>query len=377
MTALAESFPRLVKGKDGIKTGLLIRGGTALTIYKGSLIAHREGSELREVPDPLNPRADLIYDGIATNEVTITTAVNADSSGAAVDADGNNFTLNTDAGLCAGFDTGTSTNAITSSMVGQACYGFDSNTLYATSNGGTLSFVGLIYLFDEDGTVIVDIEAENPLGTYIFGAAGATPNVTQNTDVRCVITTIAAYVGTGTGTLTASATGAIGAQDTTETLVAGDLVFLPLVTGGAGGATVAKDTGVWQVVDPGGATKFKLTRPTVMKTAATVKPGMTVRVQFGTLWGGGDWKSFVLDAAQVVDTNDPLFWPRQQEFTSTVGGALSPTVVYLRTATGWTAANKTSAHANWASTITPGQGNAALTFTGTASDVMVCVATNF
>jgi hypothetical protein len=201
---------------------------------------------------------------------------------------------------------------------------------------------------------------------------------------RAVITSIAAYAGTTTGTLTASATGAIGSQDGI-TLAAGDLVFLPLVTGGAGGATVAADSGPYVVVSAGGTgVKFVLTRPSWWFHGAAVPEAFTIKIgSEGTAWAGNEWRAFPANASKIIDTDDPHFWPRTQGYAYTIGtgfvadGGLGNAVFYLRTSHGFTALNETSAHANWASTITTGAGTGALVFTGTASDVMVGQAINF
>jgi hypothetical protein len=332
VTALTESFPRLNKGKDGLKTGLLIRGGTALTIYRGSLIAHRSGSELREVPDPANPRTDLIYDGVATNEVTITTAV--DGNGAAVDADGNNLTLNTEAGLCCAFDTGTSTNAITANNIGQPCYGYDSNTLYLTDAGGTLSYVGLIYLFDEDSTVIVDIEAENPLGSFMFnlGQGGAPAGVTADDSARAVATNLAAGSFSG-GVWTATANGALATQDGV-TLAVGDKIVLPLGT-----LTTlvvgAADSGPYVVTSLGGASsKVVLTRTAKFAHGAIITPRTRVVVgPEGTNYKNTVWVAKPATYAKVVGTDDPLMFPEEMIIPLTcASGTATTTLCPLRAA---------------------------------------------
>lgn len=203
---------------------------------------------------------------------------------------------------------------------------------------------------------------------------------------RAVITSIAAYAGTTTGTLTASATGAIGAQDGI-TLVAGDRVFLPKVTGGAGGTTAAADTGPWIVVNPGSASpaaKFVLTRPPEFYHGAKVPESFTVKIgSEGTNMAGWEWRAFPTTASKVIDTDDPVFYPRVQPYEYTIGtglvagGGLGNAAFYLRQADSFTSTNKTGAHAFWASTITAGDGNGALVFTGTSSDVIVGQAINF
>lgn len=217
-------------------------------------------------------------------------------------------------------------------------------------------------------------------------AKGVAANLVVPPVCRAVITSIAAYTGTLTGTLTGSANGALATQDgiAIGTLNVGDLLFLPLVTGGAGGATVAADTGPYVLAAKGGAGKFQLTRPSWYNHDAVIPEAMTIKIgSEGTNWAGSEWRAFPASAALLVDTGDPAFWPRTQSYEYTIGtgfvagGGLGNAVFYLRTADGFTSTNKTSAHANWASTITTGQGNGTLAFTGTASDVMFGQAINF
>lgn len=204
-----------------------------------------------------------------------------------------------------------------------------------------------------------------------FGAAAPAPTY------RAVITTIAAYVGTGTGTLTASATGAIGAQDTGVTLLAGDRVFLPVITGGAGGATVAADSGPYIVVNPGGTgVKFVLTRPPEYPHAGVIPESYTIKIGTeGTIWPGNDWRSFPVDAIRVIGTDDPHFWPRTYSADLTVAGA--NTTFWLRNTKAVAGVNKTSINGWWASTLTAGAGNGAVTITGTAADHVEFTAINF
>jgi hypothetical protein len=224
------------------------------------------------------------------------------------------------------------------------------------------------------------------LWNYLVKLVAAIANQNPPT-YRAVITSIAAYTGTTTGTLTGSVTGAIGAQDGI-TLAAGDRVFLPLVTGGAGGATAAVDSGPYLVVTPGGTgVAFILTRPPEYLQGSVIPESYTIKLGTeGTNWKGSEWRAFPTSAALVVGTGDPHFWPKLQAYAYTIGTGFVPvglgTAFYLRTASmaagyGFTSTNTTSAHAFWASTTTAGQGTGALAFTGTASDVIVGQAVNF
>lgn len=306
------------------------------TFRPNSLCFAAEGSEHAQVPLSSAPNPAMIVLGCFVGKATYSSGTSADTDGiGALNTDGSPAMVQIRPGIADGFATGTGTHQIKPQHVDLPCYALDDNTVYLDDLGGTLPFAGFIDAVAPSGNFPVSIRMGEDQRTLfqLFSAAGLFPGgvaTTQDVAVRCVITTIAAYSGSGTGTLTANATGAIGAQDTSETLLAGDLVFLPAVTGGAGGATVAKDSGVWEVVDPGGATKFKLTRPAQFMTGEKIKPAMDVKVKFGTIWQGNVWKSFVGDAVEVVDTNDPKFYPRIFTKTGTLtNGSLAMTALWL------------------------------------------------
>lgn len=182
---------------------------------------------------------------------------------------------------------------------------------------------------------------------------------------RVVITSIAAYAGTGTGVLTASATGAIGAQDG-ATLTAGQLVFLPKVTGGAGGTTVAADVGPWIVTDPGGATKFVLTRPAWWAHGAAIQQAFDIPIAEGTVWIGSTWRT-TCAAGLLVDTGDPLFYPDVQKGTGAVGTVVNG--IFALASAQPTAVDATAAAAVKA-VLAAGNGTGTLTFTGTGTDAI-------
>ncbi len=199
---------------------------------------------------------------------------------------------------------------------------------------------------------------------------------------KVVITTIAAFtVSTDKSTLTGNAVGAIGAQDG-ATLAANDRVFLPPRTQGAGGAVGGAASGPWIVVDPGSAgTAFVLRRPPEYLQGSLIET-VTFTIGQGSSWKGSEWRSFPATDALVVGTGDPDFWPREQRYTMTIGGAFAPvglgaSIFYFRTGSGFTATNTTGAHAFWASTATLGAGTGVLAFTGTASEVITGMAVNF
>jgi hypothetical protein len=155
VSELTESHPKEEKGRWGDKN-LLIRGGTAATLYKGSLIAHRIGSQLVEVPDSANKRTDLVCVGVLENEPVITTATGDNSE--AVDGDGNAIKARVRAGIRGPFDTGSGGDEITIADIDKRCFMFDSNTLYKTDLSTTLSPAGTVAYVDDDGGVYVNID---------------------------------------------------------------------------------------------------------------------------------------------------------------------------------------------------------------------------
>lgn len=190
---------------------------------------------------------------------------------------------------------------------------------------------------------------------------------------RVVITSIAAYVGTTTGVLTASANGAIGAQDG-ATLTAGQIVFLPKVTGGAGGTTAAADVGPWVVTNPGGASaKFVLTRPAWWTHGAAIPQASTIVIAEGTVWAATTWRS-TCAAGLVIDTGDPLFYPDVQKGTGAVGTQV--TGVFAMAAAS-VSANDTTAAAAVKPTLVAGNGSGTLDFVGTGTDAVKWCVTNF
>lgn len=138
---------------------------------------------------------------------------------------------------------------------------------------------------------------------------------------RAVVTTLQAYGGTGTGTLTESANGAISAADGV-TLAVGDIVF---IQEGTTNLTAAKDAGPWQVVALGdGSNKWSLIRPSWWTHGAAVIQGVTIELGGeGTAYAGTSWKSFA-GTGKLVGTDAPVFWPKAvQGSTALVGGTFT------------------------------------------------------
>lgn len=146
-------------------------------------------------------------------------------------------------------------------------------------------------------------------GTGEPGAYQSTPNT-----ARALATSLAAYTGSGTGTLTASANGAIGTQDGV-TLVAGDQLFIP-----AGLTNVtARDAGPWAVVSAGGASAlYVLKRPAWFYTGNKVGFGATVQLgPEGGVFNNTLWRATAAPST-VIDTTDCAWYVSEFTFQVTL-----------------------------------------------------------
>lgn len=121
---------------------------------------------------------------------------------------------------------------------------------------------------------------------------------------RAVVTSLPAYTGTGTGTLTGPANTALGTQDGVSTLAVGDQIFLQ------GGTTnlTAVDSGPWVILALGsGTSQYVLKRPAWFFTGNKFTSGLIVNIGGeGTVFGNTEWKS--TSASGTIDTNDAKFY---------------------------------------------------------------------
>jgi hypothetical protein len=126
---------------------------------------------------------------------------------------------------------------------------------------------------------------------------------------RAAVTTLQAYTGSGTATLTETSNGAISAADGV-TLILGDVVF---IQAGTTNLTGALDSGPWVVTALGGASaKWTLSRPPWFPSGQAVPNGIVIEVDGeGTNYAGTSWKSFATQGSAVIGTNDPAFYVRQ------------------------------------------------------------------
>jgi hypothetical protein len=266
-----------------------VKGSTK--IYGGAIVAmNASGYALGATAD-----ATLKVVGVCEQQVDNSSGANGD------------LNVTTRRGIF-GFDNGTGGDAIAAANAEALCYASDDHTVNLTDGGGTRPCVGKIkYLDPITSQVYVDVGV-----TSLYAAnTEATGGGTAAFRARGVLTSVAAYAASG-GVITANSTGAIGSQDGL-TLSAGDVVVL-----GAGIAAAAKDAGVYTVNDPGGATKFKLTRVDWAATGTTIPQGAVVNVGGeGTNFAGSEWK-FLCAGAKVFDTDDPVMYPKTFKKTVTL-----------------------------------------------------------
>jgi len=209
-------------------------------------------------------------------------------------------------------------STITKANFGANVYASDDNTVSLTDGGGQRPYVG--YIVDPAGAM-----APSPLSTQVGVMVGVANPYAQNPELailpsqfkaRGVVTSLQAYTGSGTQTLTETANGAWAAQDGITNAV-GDIVF---IQAGTTNLTAALDSGPWQITSLGSAgTKWTLTRPDWWTNGAVMPNGAVIEMGGeGTLFGGTSWKSFAAIGSAVIGTNDPAFYVGRVTQTATL-----------------------------------------------------------
>lgn len=288
--------------------------GASTTFFPLGLLAQRQGSDLAEHPDPNNPRTDLIVLGCFKANAPFTSGANVDSTGGALDANGNPQSLSIETGVIGWFDTGSGANLITNAMVGTVCFFFDNNTLYATNNNGTLSAAGFVAQVRSDGRVKLRIDP----AVYLLGSTPGTSSQSPAGVARAVCTSLGANTGTTTGTLSVTAAGALGAQDGV-TLVTGDVLLIPQ---GTTNLANASDEGPWEVLSAGATgVSAKLARPSWYKTGGPIALAYSVKVGGeGTVYANTTWRASAAKG-KVIDTDAANLCPEEliQQVTLVAG----------------------------------------------------------
>lgn len=293
MTALASPFGAIRQHESpyGLQCG---QSRISVTYQKGSLVAHRRGSRLYEVPLASAKRSDLIFVGTFIGNEEFAASASADGDGGALNTDGSQQIVSAHPGGTGWFDTGSGANAITTAHVGMPCFAFNDNTLYLTDLSGTLSYVGMIQDVNTAGKVKVNIE---PLAGLqgIYSAANTAPPIVHGVVVANVAD-LAAFTVANNGI----------------THIEGNRILLTA-------QTTAAQCGIYVVgaVDAGAA---PLTRSADMSTGAVVRAGTVIEVGPGnTEYSGSTWKALTTQAGgATVGTHDPVFYPKTYKQTVTL-----------------------------------------------------------
>jgi hypothetical protein len=240
------------------------------TIYAGTLVA----SDASGNAVPASASTALKLWGRAEAQV-----VNSGAAGAK--------TINVKPGVFP-FNNSTGVDAIAAANVGSYCYVVDDNVVALTDGAGLRPIAGIIFPFDPNNTSVIQVGV-GPGFTTPSNPNAPTPGGSPQFKARGV-----AYANV-------SSLAAFTVAATDLTFVAGDIVLLTAQT------TVAQN-GPY-VVGTVASTTAPLTRPDWWAAGASIAGGQVIQVSEGTIWAGSEWKAFC-GKAKVVDTDDPVFYPR-------------------------------------------------------------------
>ena len=275
-------------------------------------------------------------------------------------------------------DNGESSDALGRSNMGTPCYAIDNHTVGATSGSSSRSVAGLFLgLNPENGKARVWVgpvgfsSAQALLDTtgYVTQAKSDELSNTGSVHVRGVVDSNVANLAAFAGVTGGTAVNGV-------TYVAGDIVLLVK-------QTTAAENGFYIVgAVSGGAAP--LTRPSWWAHGATIPQGFVAEVGIeDTAYPGSTWKALCATATKVVDTDDPVFYPRVVKGVATLvlgvkalGSAAklwvkstTATVFHVTRNTANTTTATTGGYAVPVSTRTAGViGTAAATITAQAAD---------
>lgn len=358
MTALSKDFLNTKVEPAQVLPNLFPGGlpvAAATKIYANSIVAMNASG----YAVPASATSSLVVIGRAINS--------ADNSGGAA----GDLEINIEQGAF-DFAMASGVNALVDGDIGKLVYAQDDCTVSKGDQGGTLPIAGVflgLYTPANNSTTRAIVQLGPSALAGMVGADGS-----KAFTARAVITSLAAYAASG-GVLTASANGAIGAQDGV-TLAVGDLVILPAYTAGA--ATIAAaDVGPYVVTAVGSASaKFVLTRPSWWASGAGIPVGKPIEVGGeGTKWSGSKWKA--LSASGAVDTLDPKLYPAVVKGTQALtAGAATVSNQFIWTAAVATVTDTTTAAATKV-VLTAGNGSGSIALTGTTTNTLGYVVVNF
>jgi hypothetical protein len=179
-----------------------------------------------------------------------------------------------------------STDLIAAKNVGQPAYLVDDNTVALTDGNGSRPIAGLIFPFDPSKTTVVEVGI-GPGFAATYPASGGSSAFKARGVVFANVASLAAF--------------AVASNDGI-TYVAGDVVLLAA-------QTTASQNGPYVVGTVAGG-NAALTRPSWWATGAAIIPGQVIQLGGeGTIFGGSEWKALCAKS-KIVDTDDPVFYPR-------------------------------------------------------------------
>lgn len=198
-------------------------------------------------------------------------------------------------GVFAFNNSGAGVDQITAANIGLPCYAVDDNVVALTDGNGARPFAGVIFPFDPNNTAQIQVgvgPSFAPVG--VSGAASGSALKARGV-VFANVASLAAFT--------------VAANDGI-TYVAGDVVLLTA-------QSTAAQNGPYVVGTVGGGTA-PLTRPSWWSAGSLIEEGSVIEVGGeGTIFGGSSWKALCAKA-QIVDTNDPVLYPRVCKATVTL-----------------------------------------------------------
>lgn len=302
--------------------GIVIRQSLpSIAYYGGWLVGRRRGSRYCQVPTSTTPYNDMIIEGVVEyiECPPFTASSTTDAGGGAIDSITRMpQTIRIVTATTGWFDqTGTT---ITEDHCGLSAYAVNNNTVSLSDGGGVYPRAGTIDRVNPQGKI--SLVFDNARDQY----SGASDDADNEATVRCVITSLPANTVTA-GVMTADATGAWGAQDTSETLALGDEVFIPE---GTTNLDNAHEAGPWRVAVLGAVgVAMVLRRPTWWTHAGAMPLGAKIAIAQGANYGGSTWRS---DAAKgsTIGTTAPTFWPERLIVSGTfASGTLASPITTL------------------------------------------------
>lgn len=197
-------------------------------------------------------------------------------------------------GVFAFNNSGAGADLIAAKNVGQPCYAADDNVVALTDGGGSRPVAGVIFPFDPNNTNVVQVGVGVAFPAT-YPAPGGTSSFKARGVVFANVASLAAF--------------AVAANDGI-TYVQGDVVLLTA-------QTTASQNGPYVVGAVAGG-NAPLTRPAWWNAGAPIIPGQVIQVGGeGTIFGGSEWKALCAKS-KVVDTDDPVFYPRTCKGTVTL-----------------------------------------------------------